>query len=185
MGFRPWEHAIEAAAATVALGVATSGCDPAEDPPVAQAGPEFLIVAPAQEQPSPSLGTVMFAQARGGDFLGIVTHGCSYDVGSLLDVQSSCTYLPVADALRFIIEPTTESCLVEARLYLMCSESCEGGAPMATQTEPLFSIGYCDDNATLVETVAVTVAPPTGPADAGSRPDAAVPVDGSREGDSP
>jgi hypothetical protein len=165
---RPTEYAVAPAAAAMALVLAIPGCDPVEDPPVAEDGPEFLTVGLAEEQPPAALGTVMFAQARGGDFLGIVSNGCSYSVGSLSDVQSSCTYLPVADGLRFVIAPTAASCIIEARLYLMCNATCEGGAPTVTETAPLFSIGYCDVNATLVETVSVTVAPRTASTDASS-----------------
>jgi hypothetical protein len=171
------EYTALAAAAAAAAVVTSLGCDPVEDPPVAEDGPEFLIVGPTEAPASSTVGTVMFAQGRGGNYLGVIAHGCSYSVGALSGVQSSCTFLPVADGLRFVVAPAPQPCVIEARLYLMCDATCEGGAPTVTATAPLYSIAYCDENATLVETVAVWVAPPPAPSDAGSSTDALAPKD--------
>jgi hypothetical protein len=113
------------ARATLALGgllsaLLAAACDPGQDPAVWLDGPPFLIVAPAADQSAPQ-GVTMYAQARGGNYLGVVTRGATFSYGSQTGLTRSCIELPGYKPLYFVLEPSAAAALVDARLYAMCA----------------------------------------------------------------
>jgi hypothetical protein len=130
------------------LAVGIAGCDPKEDAEVDLAGPAFLIVAPAAEQPnSPEEGTTIYVQARGGTFVGIATYGGKHRYSALAgDAVESCAELPGSEPLYLLVKPDDEECIVEARLYADCDPN-EGGS----------ALEMCNNHSSFVESVVIPV----------------------------
>ena len=127
-------------------------CDPTELPPVGEVGPPFLIVAPSSQQPaSVDGGTSLYIQARGGDHVGILTHGCTHTYGGLSDTATtSCAALGGSEPFTLLVYPTGTTCTVEVRLYYLCDE-----AGVWASVMPL---GVCDSQGMFVTSVEVPIA---------------------------
>lgn len=141
----------------IALGmpvVATvfGACDPTELPPVGEVGPPFLIVAPSSQQPaSVAGGTSLYIQARGGDHVGILTHGCTHTYGGLSDTETtSCAALGGSEPFTLLVYPTSATCTVEVRLYYLCDD--------ASVWESVMPLGICDSQGMFVTSVEIPVA---------------------------
>jgi hypothetical protein len=113
----------------IALISAFCGCDPAQDAPVSSAGPAFLIVAPAAVQPSsPSEGTTMYIQARGGTFVGLTSYGGKLRFAGLPEeTTETCVELSGSEPLYVVIKPDQVESTIEVRLYADCDVGQPGG----------------------------------------------------------
>ena len=113
----------------IALISAFCGCDPAQDAPASSAGPAFLIVAPAAVQPSsPSEGTTMYIQARGGTYVGLTSYGGKLRFAGLPEeTTETCVELSGSEPLYVVIKPDRVESTIEVRLYADCDVDQPGG----------------------------------------------------------
>lgn len=120
-----------------------------EVPPVWEDGPPFLIVGNAAKQGSPGTSRI-YVQARGGDYVGIVTHGGAHAMSALpAPAHTSCAALHGSEPLYIDVQAYDPNCLVEVRLYSICD-----GASMAGEVVPL---QVCETEGTFVSTTTVPV----------------------------
>ncbi|MGD0679611.1 MAG: hypothetical protein ABSC94_29840 [Polyangiaceae bacterium] len=128
------------------------GCDPSESPPVGDNGPPFIVIGLAAQQPvDPTLGMNVYLQARGGNYVGIVTDGCTHDVAALTGATESCVQVPYdsAQPLSLTLQPGGVPCVVQARLYWVCDCDASGGVPPAGPS----ALDWCEFEGTLVASV--------------------------------
>jgi len=140
--------------AIVACGLVVAGCN-AEDPPVWEDGPAFLIVGEAAHQGVVQSGEKrLYVQARGGDYVGIVTHGGMHALGALpTPAATSCAALKGSDPLYVVIDAQDPDCVVEVRLYNVCD-----GASVHGDVVPL---DICETEGTFVTSTNVHVHGPS------------------------
>jgi hypothetical protein len=162
----PFAGALAALAGLLCL----SACDPSEIAPVGSNGPPFLILG---EEPrpaeSPEAGTALYLQGRGGNYVGIVTHGCTHSFADYTDVTESCGLMPYygGAALYFTADPEDDACYVEAQLYYIC-DCPEAGVPVDV-TSGVTAYQWCYAEGTPIATQSILIGPPG--ADAASIPD--------------
>lgn len=131
-----------------------------EDPPVWEDGPSFLIVGKAAKQGAPG-NTRLYVQARGGDYVGIVTHGGVHALSALpTPASTSCAALHGSEPLYLDVHADDPNCVVEVRLYSICD-----GASMAGEVVPL---QICETEGTFVTTRTVPVRGAVMPRDGGA-----------------
>ncbi|MGK3961435.1 hypothetical protein WMF38_51060 [Sorangium sp. So ce118] len=110
------------------------GCE--SEPDIAK----YLVVSPAARQPeSPSLGTIVMVQQRGGSFLRIKTVGGTHalagdDAGAAADEQS-CVRAPVDTPMFLNVLPSD----VECELYVDLIGAANGGTGEECSGEILVS----------------------------------------------
>jgi hypothetical protein len=153
--------AVSGAFAIAAIG---AGCDPREDAPVTQDGTPFLIVAPS-DRPA-DVGTALYIQARGGNWVTISTDACSHTVTKFSGVNRSCSQVPYFGAapLEFTADPEDVPCTLTVGLYSLCA--CDDGGPVDFTSGPSY-FDWCDGAGTLITTQSIRIGPSDGMTDAG------------------
>jgi hypothetical protein len=117
---------LTSAVVACALAGVVGACAIHEDPIVTDNGPTFVVVGKSSAQPPKSSGSVsMYVEARGGNYVGILTHGCGHRLAGVTDEAASCGVLPDAtNPMYFLVEPVPgQDCTVEARLYYVCDDA--------------------------------------------------------------
>ena len=150
-----------------------AGCDPSEAPPVSDNGPPFLVLGVASTQAATVDGGVsLYIQSRGGNYVGIRTHGCTHAFGLYSGVTASCGQTPYYSSAPLAVQadPEEQSCVVEARLYSVCDCVDSGGPSNYESAESAFE--WCDSVGTLVTTQFVALGPPGADASDDAAPDA-------------
>ena len=151
----------------VLLAVIAEGCGEREATPVWEDGPSFLLLGTAATQ---GRGDTVkaYVQARGGNYVAIVTHGGAHRVEGLADgAQASCVALAGTQPLYLDVTPSAADCVVEVRLYNLCDDASVGGsAPPLT---------VCEGEGMFIASETLVV---PGVPDAGA---GASPVDGGRD----
>jgi hypothetical protein len=183
-------HVASGAAATLAV-----ACDPSGLPPASDNGPPFLIVGTsAWADAAADAGQSLYVQSRGGNYVGIVTHGCTHALGPYADTTESCglTSYVSTTPLYFTADPEGVPCNVEVRLYSICDclDGGEGGVVPYDYLSGSSVFQWCDSNGTPVASQVVFLGPPgtdasdvpeAGDAEAGVDGGAVLPIDASRE----
>jgi hypothetical protein len=164
-----------ACAGAIAWTSAIAGCDPSEAPPVSDNGPAFLLLARSGTQPEAGGGIDMYIQSRGGNYVGVLTTGCTHALGPYSGVTQSCgqTAYYSSQPLYLTVYPEAhQQCTVEARLYSIC-DCTEAGIPYDYASGSSVYM-WCDSTGVLVTTQVATFGAPS--ADAST--DGAVPDGG-------
>lgn len=139
-----------------------AGCDPKEPPPVSNNGPPFIVLGRSDQQPADG-GTGLYVQARGGNWVGIYTEGCTHSIPPYSGVTYSCQTIPYysAEALHFTADPENTSCRVDVTVYSICDCLADADLPYLNSASVW---SWCDQVGTKIATDFEWVGPPVGDA---------------------
>jgi hypothetical protein len=122
-------------------------------------GPTFVVVGKSSEQPPlVSQGISAYVEARGGNYVGLLAHGCGLTVAGLKNQAASCGVLPDAtDPMYFLVNAVPgKACTIEARLYYVCDDA--GLLPPGLSGLDQFQ--WCDTVGSLMGSVEVPLLQP-------------------------
>lgn len=95
----------------------------------------------------------MYVEARGGNYVGILTHGCGHSLAGPVNEAASCGVLPDAtNPMYFLVKPVAgQQCIVEARLYYVCDDA----GLMPLHLDGLGQFKWCDAVGSLMGSVEI------------------------------